>query len=68
MLETVVFVPDPELSAATNASRSSFAAEVVKAAVAIVFELLLLSFDTILSMASSDLGVTVSVVVWLTPP
>jgi len=63
---TVVLAPEPELSAATNASNSSLAAEVVKAAVTIVLELLALSFVTVLSMASSDLGVTVSVAVWLT--
>lgn len=64
---TVVLVPEPGLSAEMNASSSSFAAVVVKVGLVMVVELLLRSVDSVLSMASAALGVTVSVAVWLTP-
>jgi len=63
---TVVLVPEVGPSAATNASNSSFADLVVKAAVAMVLAPVP-SFVTVWSMASDAAVVTVSVAVWLTP-
>lgn len=65
--DTVVLVPEVGPSAEMKASKSSLAAEVVKAGVAMVLELVLLSFEAVLSIASSALGVTVRVAVLLTP-
>src|ERR687888_390171 len=66
--ETAVLVPELGPSAAMNASRSSFPAEVVKVGLAMLAALVLRALDAVLSTASSGFGLTVSIAVGLALP